>query len=115
MLELSYLILVKHHSKKKLMEVLQAMVAIFKEYPKLISAIEGHTDSVGSKATNQALSERRANAVRDYLISNGISADRLTAQGFGEDNPIASNKTRAGRKENRRVEVNLNLKLYTSK
>jgi len=88
-------------------EVLAAMTAIFKEYPKADFSIGGHTDSVGSKATNQALSERRANAVRDYLISNGINADRLTAAGFGEDYPIASNKTRAGRKENRRVEVKL--------
>ncbi|WP_299115684.1 OmpA family protein [uncultured Winogradskyella sp.] len=93
--------------KKETDQVLQAMVAIFKEYPRADFAIEGHTDSVGSKSTNQALSERRANAVRDYLIANGISADRLTAAGYGEDNPIATNKTRAGRKENRRVEVKL--------
>jgi outer membrane protein OmpA-like peptidoglycan-associated protein len=88
-------------------KVLQAMVVIFKEYPKADFAIEGHTDSVGSKSTNQALSSRRANAVRDYLVANGISAARLTAEGFGESNPIANNKTRAGRKENRRVEVKL--------
>ncbi|WP_296381836.1 OmpA family protein [Winogradskyella sp.] len=93
--------------KKETDQVLQAMVAIFKEYPKADFAIEGHTDSVGSKSTNQALSDRRANAVRDYLIANGISADRLTAAGYGEANPIANNKTRAGRKENRRVEVKL--------
>nr|WP_321233773.1 OmpA family protein [uncultured Psychroserpens sp.] len=93
--------------KNESMEVLAAMTAIFKEYPKADFAIGGHTDSVGSKATNQALSERRANAVRDYLIANGINADRLTASGFGEDYPIASNATRAGRKENRRVEVKL--------
>ncbi|EDP72728.1 OmpA domain protein [Flavobacteriales bacterium ALC-1] len=93
--------------KKETDQVLQAMVAIFKEYPKADFSIEGHTDSVGSKSTNQALSDRRANAVRDYLIANGISADRLTAAGYGEDNPIANNKTRAGRKENRRVEVKL--------
>ncbi len=88
-------------------EVLQAMVVIFKEYPRANFSIEGYTDSVGSKSTNQSLSERRANAVRDYLISNGINADRLTAKGFGEDNPIATNNTRAGRAENRRVEVKL--------
>ncbi len=93
--------------KEETDQVLQAMVAIFKQYPKADFAIEGHTDSVGSKSSNQRLSERRANAVRDYLIANGISADRLTAAGFGEDNPIADNKTRAGRKENRRVEVKL--------
>ncbi|WP_299365874.1 OmpA family protein [Winogradskyella sp.] len=93
--------------QKETDQVLQAMVAIFKQYPKADFAIEGHTDSVGSKKSNQALSERRANAVRDYLIANGIDAERLTAAGYGEDNPIADNKTRAGRKENRRVEVKL--------
>ncbi len=87
--------------------VLQAMTAIFKEYPKADFSIQGHTDSVGAKASNQLLSERRANAVRDYLIANGISAERLSATGFGEDYPIDSNKTRAGRKNNRRVEVKL--------
>jgi outer membrane protein OmpA-like peptidoglycan-associated protein len=93
--------------KEETDQVLQAMVAIFKEYPKASFAIEGHTDSVGSKSSNQSLSERRANAVRDYLVANGIAADRLTAAGYGEDNPIADNKTRAGRAENRRVEVTL--------
>ena len=80
---------------------------IFKEYPKADFSIQGHTDSDGPKKSNQLLSERRANAVRDYLISNGISAERLTASGFGEDYPIDSNKTRAGKKNNRRVEVKL--------
>ena len=87
--------------------VLQAMTAIFKEYPKANFSIEGHTDSDGAKSSNQLLSERRANAVRDYLIANGINADRLTAKGFGEDYPIDTNKTRAGKANNRRVEVKL--------
>lgn len=93
--------------QKQTDQVLQAMVVIFKEYPKADFGIEGHTDSQGPTASNQALSERRANAVRDYLISNGIAADRLTAAGFGESTPIANNRTSAGRKENRRVEVKL--------
>ena len=93
--------------QKQTDQVLQAMTAIFKEYPRANFSIEGHTDSDGSKSMNQALSERRANAVRDYLIANGISSDRLTASGFGESTPIATNKTRAGKKENRRVEVKL--------
>ncbi|MFT4804617.1 MAG: OOP family OmpA-OmpF porin [Psychroserpens sp.] len=93
--------------QKETDNILQAMVVIFKEYPQADFAIEGHTDSVGSKSTNEALSGRRANAVRDYLITKGINADRLTANGFGEEFPIASNKTRNGRKENRRVEVKL--------
>ncbi len=87
--------------------VLKAMVAIFKEYPQANFAIEGHTDSQGSDRTNELLSDRRANAVMDYLVANGIDQDRLTAKGYGEDNPIASNKTAAGRKNNRRVEVKL--------
>ena len=87
--------------------VLQAMTAIFKEYPKADFSIEGYTDSVGSASSNKLLSERRANAVRDYLISNGISSDRLSAVGYGEENPIDSNKTRSGRANNRRVEVRL--------
>ena len=78
-----------------------------KEYPDSKFTIEGHTDSVGSKTTNQKLSDSRANAVRTYLIENGIAADRLTAQGFGEDYPIDTNKTKAGRKNNRRVDVKL--------
>ncbi|MFK7832410.1 MAG: OmpA family protein [Winogradskyella sp.] len=93
--------------KKETDQVLQAMTAIFKEYPKANFSIEGHTDSDGSEKLNQALSEKRANAVRDYLIANGIDASRLTAAGFGESTPISSNKTRAGKKENRRVEVKL--------
>ena len=97
----------KSSFKDETIPVLQAMQKIFKEYPNSKFALEGHTDSVGRASTNQLLSERRANAVRDWLIANGIAADRLTAAGFGEDKPIASNKTRAGRANNRRVEVKL--------
>jgi len=94
--------------KKETDAVLQAMTAIFKEYPQASFIIEGHTDSVGPETSNQILSERRANAVRDYLIANGISDDRLSAVGYGEANPIDNNKTRSGRANNRRVEVKLN-------
>lgn len=85
--------------------VLVAITKILKEYPDSNFVIAGHTDSIGRASTNQVLSERRANAVRDYLVSNGISADRLTAVGYGEAKPIDTNATRAGRKNNRRVEV----------
>ena len=97
----------KSSFKQETYPVLQAMTAIFKEYPAANFSLEGHTDSDGSKSSNQLLSERRANAVRDYLVSNGIQADRLTARGFGEDYPRDTNKTRAGKKNNRRVEVKL--------
>lgn len=97
----------KSSFKDETMPVLEAMTAIFKEYPKANFSIDGHTDSVGSSKSNQLLSERRANAVRDFLIANGINADRLTAVGYGEENPIDDNATRAGRANNRRVEVTL--------
>ncbi|HEX9827329.1 MAG TPA: OmpA family protein [Flavobacteriaceae bacterium] len=97
----------KSSFKKETDPVLQAMTAIFKEYPNADFTIEGHTDSVGTSKSNQLLSERRANAVRDYLIANGINADRLTATGYGEDQPIDDNNTATGRKNNRRVEVKL--------
>lgn len=68
--------------------------------------VSGHTDNRGSDKYNMALSLRRAEAVRDYLITKGISADRLTAKGYGESDPIASNDTDEGRFKNRRVELN---------
>jgi len=67
--------------------------------------IEGHTDSVGSDALNQALSEKRAAAVRDYLVSRGLAANRMTVTGLGETTPVATNDTPAGRQQNRRVEL----------
>lgn len=67
--------------------------------------IEGHTDSTGSYAINADLSARRANAVRDYLISRGVSADAVSATGVGSQRPVADNRTTAGRAMNRRVEI----------
>jgi outer membrane protein OmpA-like peptidoglycan-associated protein len=97
----------KSSFKQETYPVLQAITAILKEYPNSNFTIEGHTDSVGSKSLNQRLSDSRANAVMAYLVENGIAGQRLTAYGFGEDYPIASNATRSGRAENRRVEVKL--------
>ena len=93
--------------KEETIPVLQAMNAIFKEYPHAKFIIAGHTDSDGSNALNQTLSENRAAAVKAYLVENGIGADRLKAVGFGETVPIASNKTAKGKAQNRRVEVTL--------
>ena len=87
--------------------VLQAMVAILKEYPSSSFSLEGHTDSDGKDAANQKLSEDRAGAVRSYFIENGIATSRLTSVGFGESKPIDTNKTKAGKANNRRVEVKL--------
>jgi OOP family OmpA-OmpF porin len=72
---------------------------------KVMIEVAGHTDSTGSAAYNQTLSERRARTVREYLISKGIAAERLIAKGYGESQPVADNKTREGRYKNRRVEL----------
>ncbi len=93
--------------QKQTYPVLQAMLAILKEYPSSKFSIEGHTDSDGKDVLNQKLSEERAAAVKNYLIENGIDASRLSSIGFGESMPIASNKTKAGKAQNRRVEVKL--------
>ena len=67
--------------------------------------VEGHTDSQGADAMNQELSQKRAESVRTYLVSRGIAADRITAQGFGPSRPIADNTSPEGRANNRRVEI----------
>ncbi|KPM33070.1 OmpA/MotB domain-containing protein [Croceitalea dokdonensis DOKDO 023] len=87
--------------------VMVDIIQILNEYPTAKFTVEGHTDSVGSAKLNQSLSEKRANAVRDFLVEKGIGADRLSAIGYGEEKPIATNNTRAGRTQNRRVEINL--------
>jgi outer membrane protein OmpA-like peptidoglycan-associated protein len=93
--------------KKQSAEVLNDIVGILKEYSNAKFTIDGHTDSVGSAKLNKTLSSSRASSVMTYLVSNGIAADRLTSSGFGEEKPLDSNKTRAGRARNRRVEINL--------
>ena len=67
----------------------------------------GHTDSIGTEQYNQGLSERRAASVKNYLVSKGIPADRIYTEGKGELNPVASNATREGRAQNRRVEIEI--------
>ncbi|MNH40347.1 Outer membrane porin F precursor [compost metagenome] len=68
----------------------------------------GHTDSVGSDAYNQALSERRASSVAEYLLSQGVAPNKITSEGKGESQPIADNETEEGRAKNRRVELHIN-------
>ena len=79
-------------------------VPIMRNNPGLKVRVEGHTDSVGPERYNQLLSLRRAQAVRDYLVSQGIDETRLSIAGYGESDPIDGNETRAGRANNRRVE-----------
>ncbi|WP_437397181.1 DUF5723 family protein [Flagellimonas lutimaris] len=93
--------------KTESVSVMVDIIQILNEYPSARFTVEGHTDSVGSSESNQKLSEARANSVRDFLINEGISGNRLSAIGFGEEKPIASNTTKLGRKQNRRVEINL--------
>jgi outer membrane protein OmpA-like peptidoglycan-associated protein len=85
---------------------LQEIADMLTTHPDLKLLIEGHTDNVGSAAANQALSEQRAAAVKQYLVSkNGIAAARLQTKGYGASKPAASNDTPAGRQQNRRVEL----------
>lgn len=93
--------------KAESVTVMVDIIQILNEYPNAKFTVEGHTDSVGSNESNQKLSEARANSVRDFLIDKGIAGNRLTAIGYGEEKPIASNTTALGKKQNRRVEINL--------
>jgi outer membrane protein OmpA-like peptidoglycan-associated protein len=86
-------------------EVLAKLSGIVLNYPSLRLKIEGHTDSAGSAEFNQSLSEHRASAVRDYLVSQGLDASSVSAQGLGEQNPVSDNVTPQGRDKNRRVEI----------
>ncbi len=84
---------------------LQAIAANLQRYPDSLIQVTGHTDSTGSMAYNQSLSERRADSVASVLIESGVSARRVVARGAGQSQPVASNSTASGRSQNRRVEI----------
>jgi OOP family OmpA-OmpF porin len=85
---------------------LQKAIAFVKKYPGYNISVEGHTDNVGKDKYNQALSERRATAVKQYLVDNGAAnADKIKPVGYGKTRPIADNKTAEGKFKNRRVEI----------
>jgi outer membrane protein OmpA-like peptidoglycan-associated protein len=84
---------------------LAKLSAFLNEYQDRTVVIEGHTDSVGAADYNQGLSQRRADAVKSYLVSQGVASSRLVASGMGQGSPIASNDSATGRQQNRRVEV----------
>jgi outer membrane protein OmpA-like peptidoglycan-associated protein len=86
---------------------LNAVAIVLRKYNQTLIDVYGHTDSTGSDSYNQALSQRRANAVSNYLTTQGVSPQRLVATGFGESRPIADNGTEAGRAQNRRVEIQI--------
>ena len=97
----------KANIKPEAEPVLDAAVEVLKENTDVKVRVGGHTDSVGTDAYNQGLSERRAKSVRDYLVSHGIDSSRLTAVGYGESQPVADNKTADGRAQNRRVTLDV--------
>jgi OmpA-OmpF porin, OOP family len=90
--------------KSESFENLDKLVKILNDFPEAKVTIEGHTDNAGNADANKDLSQRRANSVKNYLASQGVAGDRLTAIGFGQEKPIADNRTAAGRAKNRRVD-----------
>ena len=90
--------------KQQSFEKMDEAVAILNEYPDIKVLIQGHTDAQGGADANRMLSQKRADAVKAYIVSKGISIDRLSSSGLGEDYPIADNETATGRAQNRRVE-----------
>ena len=99
--------------KKKSYPLLDQIAQTFIDNPDFIIEVQGHTDNVGKAKLNKELSEKRANAVMNYLIGKGVPAGRMTAKGFGDEMPIADNKTKAGREKNRRVEFNITFEEVT--
>ena len=97
----------KYDLKPQFYPALNTIASTLKEYNQTIVEVSGHTDSIGSDAANQVLSERRANAVSSYLIGQGVVRERFEVVGMGERYPVASNDTDAGRALNRRVEIRL--------
>ena len=93
--------------KKQSFAILNQIAVTFIANPSYKVEVQGHTDNVGKPEMNKELSEKRAQAVRKYLVDAGVPATQLTAHGYGDEKPIADNKTKAGRAKNRRVEFNI--------
>jgi outer membrane protein OmpA-like peptidoglycan-associated protein len=87
--------------------LLNQVAQVLSDFPKMRVSVEGHTDNVGGESMNMRLSQRRAEAVRDYLVAKGVARDRLEAVGYGPTKPIASNKTARGKAKNRRTEFRI--------
>ena len=97
----------RHDLKPQFYPALNTIASTLKDYDQTIVEVSGHTDSIGSDAANQILSERRANAVSSYLIGQGVLRERFEVVGMGERYPVAGNDTDPGRALNRRVEIRL--------
>ena len=91
----------KEGARERLAKVAGILIA----YPDIRVEVDGYTDSTGSLEFNEHLSQERAAAVQNFLVHEGVNSGTITTQGFGPDNPIASNETAAGRQQNRRVEL----------
>lgn len=89
------------------LRVLDSVGVVLKEYNKTLVVIAGHTDNVGSDATNQTLSQQRAESVGKYLAGRAVASERMVITGYGESRPVASNDSESGRSQNRRVELTL--------
>jgi outer membrane protein OmpA-like peptidoglycan-associated protein len=87
--------------------VLDQAAGILNQYPSLKVMIVGHTDNQGNREKNIELSRKRAESVRDYMISRGVEGSRIETRGEGPDSPIADNKTKTGRQQNRRIEFQM--------
>ncbi|MGB5490136.1 MAG: OmpA family protein [Woeseiaceae bacterium] len=88
-------------------DVLNSVGKVLGEFNKTVVEVAGHTDSTGSDAYNQSLSERRAGSVSSYLTSQGVAQQRVITVGMGESRPVADNTTDSGRQANRRVEITM--------
>lgn len=93
--------------KPDFFDVLNSVVLVVNEFDQTVLVVDGHTDSIGSASYNQRLSERRADTVGRYLISQGVNPVRVDTYGYGFQYPVASNETESGRAMNRRVELTL--------
>jgi outer membrane protein OmpA-like peptidoglycan-associated protein len=86
---------------------LDRLIQLMTDVPSLKIELSGHTDNVGGKAANESLSQRRADAVRQYLVSRSVDGNRVTAKGYGSSRPVDSNATKEGRANNRRTEFEI--------
>ena len=95
----------KWDPRQRSLKQIERLVGLMKKWPALKVSIEGHTDNIGPAKYNKTLSQKRADAIRKFILSKGIEADRVVAIGYGKERPIASNKALGGRRLNRRVEL----------